>query len=442
MRYDGQKHVFHEKELFSPTLCAVVFDGPVGEQAPPEDGSVELGKLGELEESRLLQKLQEMIRADPEKAENLYEKFREILKAEKREDLICCHCPLLNHQNEWEGEQMIKSGFLASGSLKERHIRGVRMRKVAKKKEKNQNRNQIGRNSKAATLKRLQNGKRKEKIERRSKKSKERNSSKKKQKSKKSKSKKGRKGKKTNKLKKDRRERERQGDANVIKACLTKVIFYARLNEKKATAISKQVKRIKDNDDIQIKKGQKKTEFNPIKDRLLSALGGDVASPSCGGQPLNTATLETLTTLMACEVDIEEKCGNRITGNASKLAELEACETFADDFKTAFSRCFNVSIGVEESCTCVEEISESEVASMLQCEVKDDNNVALKAKKSCKAAFGKCKNAAVAAVEGIDTCKEEKNSQAAVATTASTTGQIAPCLVVSILLFPMIKVVS
>ena len=134
MRFDGQKHVFHEKELFSLTLCAVVFDGPVGEQAPPEDGSVELGKLGELEESRLLQKLQEMIRADPEKAENLYEKFREILKAEKREDLICSHCPLLNHQDK----KMIKSGFLASGSLKERHIRGVRMRKVAKK-EKNQN---------------------------------------------------------------------------------------------------------------------------------------------------------------------------------------------------------------------------------------------------------------------------------------------------------------
>ena len=139
----------------------------------------------------------------------------------------------------------------------------------------------------------MQNGKRKVKIERRSKKSKKRNSPKKKQKSKKSKSKKGKIGKKTNQLKKGRRERERQGDDNVIKACLTKVIFYARLNEKKATAISKQVKRIKDNDDIQIKKGQKKTEFNPIKDRLLSALGGDVASPTCGGRPLNSATLET-----------------------------------------------------------------------------------------------------------------------------------------------------
>ena len=168
MRFDGQKHVFHEKDFFSPTLCAVVFDGLVGEQAPPEDGSVELGILEELEESHLLQKLQEMIRADPEKAENLYEKFREILKAEKREDLICSHCPLLNHQYE----QMDKSGFLGSGSLKERHIRGVRMRKVVKKKEKNQNRNQIRQNSEAATLKRLKNGKRKVKIERRSKKSK------------------------------------------------------------------------------------------------------------------------------------------------------------------------------------------------------------------------------------------------------------------------------
>ena len=45
---------------------------------------------------------------------------------------------------------------------------------------------------------------------------------------------------------------------------------------------------------------------------------------------------------------------------------------------------------------------------MQKCDVSDDNKVALKAKKSCKAAVGKCKNAAVAAVEGIDTCKEEK----------------------------------
>ena len=60
----------------------MLIDGPVWEHAPP-------GKLGELEElgkeeSHLLQKLKEIIRADPEKSEKLFEKVREILKGEKR----------------------------------------------------------------------------------------------------------------------------------------------------------------------------------------------------------------------------------------------------------------------------------------------------------------------------------------------------------------------
>ena len=464
-------------------MCSVLFDGPVGKQAPSGDGFVELGELGE-EESHLLQKLQEIIRAVPEKAENLYQKFREILEEEEREDLIYSHCPLINHQVEWKDDQLIESGL-------PRKKRGVQVRKVAKKKKKkvqtkkNQNRYQLGQKSDVATQKRLENGKRKIKISRKSIKSKkERNSSKKKPKSKKSKSKKSKRKKSTGKRQKSKKQakttkrrknlkrrkqeggrlsitekevettkglkkggRERQCDID----CLTNVIFYARLNEKKASVISKQVKRIKGNDDIQNSKGKKKSEFNTVKDRLLSALGGNALNPTCGGQPPNSIpsssdsnsdfTQETLATLMACEADIEEKCDNRITGDDLKLEDLEACETLADNFKAAFSKCFNASISVEESCACVDKINKSDVASMQKCDVSDDNNIALKAKKSCKAAVGKCKNAAVAAVEGIDTCKEEKNSQAA-ATTASTTGQIAPCLVVSILLFPMIKVVS
>merc|ERR1712061_332063 len=106
----------------------VLFDGPVGKQAPSGDGFVELGELGE-EESHLLQELREIIRAVPEKAENLYQKFREILEEEEREDLIYSHCPLINHQVEWKDDQLIESGL-------PRKKRGVQMRKVAKKKRK------------------------------------------------------------------------------------------------------------------------------------------------------------------------------------------------------------------------------------------------------------------------------------------------------------------
>ena len=224
--------------------------------------------------------------------------------------------------------------------------------------------------------------------------------------------KKSKKGQKTNRL----RGSGRQSGVNVT-ACITKLIFYSRLNEKKASAISRQVKRIKGNDKIQDSKGNKKSDFNSTKERLLSALGGNASNPTCGGQPFNSTSSnstssrafsqDTLTTLVTCETDIADKCGNPTTGNASKLAELEACETLANNFKSAFSKCFAASKSLEESCTCVETISESDVASMQECDVSSDNSAALKAKKACKSAVGKCKTAEAAAVEGIDTCKEE-----------------------------------
>ena len=86
----------------------MLFDGPVGEEAWPEDGSVgpPLMALGE-EEIDLLQKVQEIIRANPGKAESLFGKFHKILKEEGKEDLMCNHCPpLLNDQDGGDGNQM------------------------------------------------------------------------------------------------------------------------------------------------------------------------------------------------------------------------------------------------------------------------------------------------------------------------------------------------
>ena len=126
-------------------------------------------------------------------------------------------------------------------------------RKVAEMKQVSKKKNQIVQENAAGTQKRLLNGKRYvQEPERRKNKNKRRNSTKKRTKSKRQKTRerrknlksgkqengqvrvKGKKGKKTNRLK----GRERQGEVNVT-ACLMKVMFYARLNEKKATAISR-----------------------------------------------------------------------------------------------------------------------------------------------------------------------------------------------------------
>ena len=177
-----------------------------------------------------------------------------------------------------------------------------------------------------------------------------------------------------------------------------------RLNEKKASAISKQVKRIKGNIKIQNSKWNKNSNLNPIKERLLSALGGNALNRTSGGKPFNSTSFistsdgafsnDTLTTLLRCECDIAEKCGNPMTGNADKLAELELCESLADNFKSEFSKCFAAGKTMAESCACVEDISESNVLSMQDCEVTADNKAALTAKKACKwLVNGKCKTA-------------------------------------------------
>ena len=120
------------------TVCAVLFDGPVGEQALPEAGS--LMALG-VEEIHLLQKVHQIIRANPGKAEGLFEKFRQILKEEKKEELICNQCPGFNHRDEWDATEM-RSSLLPppshdTGSVKTLQKRAIGpRRKVAKKRSK------------------------------------------------------------------------------------------------------------------------------------------------------------------------------------------------------------------------------------------------------------------------------------------------------------------
>ena len=198
-------------------------------------------------------------------------------------------------------------------------------------------------------------------------------------------------------------------------SCLEKVFAYSRLNVQKASTISRQVKRIRDVDDLQNKKWKKRSAFNSTTKRLLSALGGDASNPTCRGQPFSSApaisnttfTQDTLTTLLQCEADIAEKCGNLVTGNSSKKAELEACKTLADNFKSDFEECFTPhNKPIEDSCLCTEAISQSEVELLKACDVNKEKIAAVKAKEECFAAFSKCKKAEVAAVEGIDTCKD------------------------------------
>merc|ERR1711971_1449297 len=202
-------------------------------------------------------------------------------------------------------------------------------------------------------------------------------------------------------------------------SCAMKLVLYARLNEKKASSISKQIARIFGNDKIQESKGQKNGEFNATMARLLSALGGDASNPKCDGTPISgsnasgravhrngSVAKETLETLHNCSVDIAEKCGSPLTGNATKKAELEACVALADKFKSDFASCTGASKSIDAACICIEAINATEVEEMQKCDASSDNTDALARKKACKKAVGTCKTAEANAVEGIDSCKE------------------------------------
>merc|ERR1712217_178572 len=92
-------------------------------------------------------------------------------------------------------------------------------------------------------------------------------------------------GKKRNKSKTRPSGEGRQISGNAT-SCAMKAIKYARLFEGKATSIFRQVKRVKGNDKIQGSKGKKKGDFNATMDRLVAALGGDVDTPKCDGEPI------------------------------------------------------------------------------------------------------------------------------------------------------------
>ena len=110
VRFDGP--CISWNELLSPIVCSVIWRA--SRRASPTR------KIGNWGRRNPIQKLQEIIRADPEKAEKMYEKFREILIEERRDDLICIHCPLLNHRDDWNEKHMSGSHSYSpgSGSLK------------------------------------------------------------------------------------------------------------------------------------------------------------------------------------------------------------------------------------------------------------------------------------------------------------------------------------
>ena len=130
-------------------MCAVLFDGPDGGQALPEAGS--LMALG-VEEIHLLEKVHQIIRASPGKAAGLFEKFRQILREEKKEELICNQCPGFNHRDDLDTTQM-RSSLLPPPSHDTASVR--RLQKEKKKNMKSKEASQKKKRKKNKKIKKI-----------------------------------------------------------------------------------------------------------------------------------------------------------------------------------------------------------------------------------------------------------------------------------------------
>merc|ERR1712212_1375237 len=344
--------------------------------------------------------------------------------------LLLCLIPLLASalgEEEERSHEVQASSAELQASVVKREAKECKGKDCKRKKKNGKAKN--GKKRKASRRKTVQQRKKNNK----KKQGKKTKSDRKKQRQRKTKAKKGLKNKnknknKENKPKEGKKLKEKKfsgknsGEGRQITgnatSCAMKAIKYARIFEGKATSIFRQVKRVKGNDKIQGSKGKKKGDFNATMDRLVTALGGDIDNPKCDGTPIKdgsssanatfrngTTAKSTIDTLRKCEKDIEEKCANAVTGNATKLAELEACFKVADDFKTSFGKCLDKKLSIDDQCKCVEEISDPE-AELQKCNTKSDNDKALELKKACKQAVGTCKQAEAKAAEGIDSCKE------------------------------------
>ena len=128
----------------------------------PGDGSLDpLMALG-VDEINLLEKVHQIIRANPGKAEGLIEKFWQILKEENKEELMCNQCPGFNHRDEWDASQM-RSSLLPppshdTASVKTLQKRGIRLRRKVAKKEKKFAKKKDRQNMKPRKVERKQTG--------------------------------------------------------------------------------------------------------------------------------------------------------------------------------------------------------------------------------------------------------------------------------------------
>jgi len=200
-----------------------------------------------------------------------------------------------------------------------------------------------------------------------------------------------------------KKSKNRQTEDMNYTACAMKMKDFAS-RIKKAGNLERQAIRIGKYKNLNIKKTDKKGDFNKTLATLTTALGGNSSKPACRQSGVNFT--EHFATLQSCMMDIESSC--KLDMSSNDTADVAVCEAAGKDLFAEVDDCIKPAKTLMESCTCFMGLTTDNLDKVKNCDIKSKNTKVTESKKNCTSGFSKCKKAQDSAVEIVDMCKPER----------------------------------
>merc|ERR1711936_1197288 len=220
------------------------------------------------------------------------------------------------------------------------------------------------------------------------------------------------------------------GTSGVNDTCLLNAVNSLNFEKNQIQNFFKQKARLENQNKVTGNKKGKKGEFEDAAGYMLTAIGGNISSPTCGenttrSQRATADAVATYNTLINCSASIHEACDMpNATFNAN-------CADIYNKSKVASDDCRSNSAYTSDgaaACNCWEKAAIGiTIAKAEGCtkKGKEQAQAVKKQKNKCIAAFSTCKKAEDAAVALIHTCMSgEVNTNASSAEKDLTSGRL------------------
>jgi len=204
--------------------------------------------------------------------------------------------------------------------------------------------------------------------------------------------------------------RQSCGDTQVNETCVQNAIDSLNFEKNQIQNFFKQKARLQAQNKTTSNKQGKKGEFEDAAKYLLTAIGGNISSPTCGGSRRSAESASsTYNTLINCSSSIKAACTlPKGAFNATTKIKLDACAEIFNKSKTAADDCRKNTLYVSNgtaACSCWAKAAIGiTLARSAGCSATDTSKQVKAQKNKCIKAFGDCKKAEDEAVGLIHTC--------------------------------------